>query len=58
MSRPCLRKRSSQRLAWQIIKLKLGFAAGYCAPAICAEMIICLLRKNFWLKCLVSGGRA
>ena len=58
MSKPCLRKRSNQRPAWPIMKLMPGFAAGYCTPAICREAITFLSRKNFWLKCLVSDGRA
>jgi hypothetical protein len=47
MSRPCLRKRSNQRLAWQIMKLRPGFADGFCALAICREAITFLSRKNF-----------
>ena len=54
MSRPCLRKRSNQRLAWHIMKSM----PGCCAPAICREAITLLSPRNSWLRCLVSGGRA
>ena len=35
-----------------------GFAAGYCAPAICQEATSFLSRKNFWLRCLAFGAPA
>jgi hypothetical protein len=35
------------------MKLKPGFAAGYCAPAICPGATSFLSRRNFWLKCSV-----
>ena len=46
-----LPKRNSQRLAWQTTKSMPGFAAGYCAPAICLEAISFLSRKSFWPRC-------
>jgi hypothetical protein len=51
-----LRKRSNQPLAWQIMKLMPGFAAGYCVPPICLEAIAFPSRKNFWRRAAVSDA--